>query len=334
MNKELRKKKSSGVDLKPIFIWVSIILSPLIIYISYRIFTSDNRLIPISVIALISGVIIENKQLTQKWSAVFNVTLFAFVLSFYCFLPDRHESNYIFDNHIQTWPYTFLFLFIIFTIVFNKDKLIPDISEGITLLMSVAIIYWIIDHGFFDNSSNLLKIILITGFLFAGFSIINAFIDIPLTKGLRLFLSLWSSIIMALLAIDNIYSIYSQGQIEDSPLLMDKLVIGLQYFLLGISSIFIAQNIIMIIGFLPSRGRFFNDEYFKDLKTLTNDHINRYSDKQSNFFLSLFSIIITGTFFALNYHFNFLPGNTAIWIVFFLLNKLVYIYNTKEKVLS
>jgi len=180
------------------------------------------------------------------------------------FLPGKHETNYVFENHIESWPYAFLVLFVILTVAFNKDKLIPKLSEGITLLMSVAIIYWVIDHGFYNTSSGFLKTIMIIGFIIAGFSIINAFVKIPITKSLRLFLSIWSSIIMALLAIDNIYSVYQNGQIEDSVFFLDKLSIGLQYFLLGVCSIYIAQNIMMIIGFLPDKNRFFNKDYFKD----------------------------------------------------------------------
>lgn len=326
----IKQKTKAGFDLKPFLIIIGFMLIPLIIFIFYRISTSTNRLIPISAIALIAGAIIESKILSQKWSTVLYSALFSFVLSFLWFLPGKHETIYIFENHIVGWPYGFLFIFVILTVAFNKDKLIPKLSEGITLLMSIAIVYWIIDHGFYNTSSAFLKTIMIIGFIIAGFSIINSFVNIPLTKSFRLFLSLWSSIIMALLAIDNIYNIYQNGQIEDSIFFLDKLLIGLQYFLLGVCSIYIAQNIMMIIGFLPDKNRFFNKEYYKDLKVLTNDHVNRYSDKQSNLILSSICLIIASLFFMLNFNYDLMPRNTAIWLVFFLLNRIVYFYNTKE----
>jgi len=326
----LKKKHKAGFDLKPILIIIGFLLIPLIILIFYRISTSIIILIPISVIALIAGAVIESKILFKKWSTVLFLILFSFILSFLCFLPGSHESIYVFENHIENWPYWFLFVFVILTVAFNKEKIIPKLSEGITLLMSVAIIYWIIAHGFYNTSSTFLKTIMIVGFTIAVFSIINAFLNIPLTRSFRLFLSIWSSIIMALLAIDNIFVVYQNGQIEDSIFFLNKFLIGLQYFLLGVCSIYIAQNIMMIIGFLPGNDRFFNKEYFKDLKVLTNDHVNRYSDRQSNLVLSFICLIITSSFFILNFYYNLLPRNTAIWLVFFLLNRIVYFFNTKK----
>jgi len=326
----MKKRKSAGFDLKPIIIGISIILIPLIIYIFYRISTSTNRLIPISIIALIAGAIIENKRLTPKWSTVFNITIFSFVLSFLCFLPGKRENVYIFENHITTWPYMFLFIFVIMTYAFHKDKIVPRMTEGITLIMSVGIIYWVFDHGFYDTNSALLKAIMIIGFIIAVFSIINAFINIYLSKSLRLFLSIWSSIIMIFLAIDNIYLVYQNGQVENSGFLIDKINVGLQYFLLGICSVYILQNVMMILGFLPDKHRFFNKDYFKDVRELKNEHINRYSENQSNFLVSFVCLIMSAGFLIINYNFDLLPRNTGIWLVFFILNNIVYYYENKN----
>lgn len=325
-----KKKSGAGLNLKPILIIAGLILIPLIIYIFYRIWTSQSRLIPISIIAIIIGAIIENKRLIEKWSTVLNIALFSFIFSFLCFMPGKHETNYVIDNHIQIWPYVFLFFFVIISIGFNKDKIIPRLSEGVTLIMSIAIIYWILDHGYFNTTSAFLKTTMIIGFSIVGFSIINAFLNIKLTKPLRLFLSIWSSIIMALLAIDNIYTVYQAEQIEESEFLLDKAIIGLEYFLLGICSVYIVQNILMILGFLPDKHRFFNKEYFKDLDELKKDHINRYSDNQSKILLSLICLLLSGIFFFFNYNWNFLPRNTAIWIVFFALNRIVYFYDNDK----
>jgi hypothetical protein len=322
-----KKKKSAGFDLKPILIIIGILLLPLTIYIFYRITISHSRLLPISVISIILGAIIESKRLSDKWAEVFGIAIFSFIFSFLSFLPGDHETVYNFETHVKIWPYTFLFFFIIISIVINKEKVIPRLSEGITLIMSVAIIYWVLDHGYFNTSSVLLKTIMIIGFFVAGFSIVNAFLNIRLTKSLRLFLSIWTSIIMALLAIDNIYSVYQTGQIEDSVFSIDKVIIGLQYFLLGICSIYIVQNIMMILEFLPGKRRFFNKEYFKDLKVLKKDHINRYSENQSNILLSFICLILPGSFFILNNNLDLLPRNTAIWIVFLVFNRIVYYYD-------
>lgn len=326
----MSKRKSAGFDLKPLLIGTVIILIPLIIYIFYRISNSTNRLIPISVIALIGGAVIENKRLTPKWSTVFYITIFSFVMSFFCFLPGKHESVYVFENHIEIWPYMFLFFFLTMTYAFHKDKIIPKMSEGITLIMSVGIIYWVFDHGFFDTESTFFKISMIIGFIIALFSIINAFVNISLSKSLRLFLSIWSSIIMIFLAIDNIYTVYQNGQVEDSVFLIDKINVGLQYFLLGICSVYILQNVMMILGFLPDKHRFFNKDYFNDVRELRNEHIERYSENQSNILLSLICLIISAGFLIINYKHDLLNRNSAIWLVFFILNNVVYFFEYKN----
>ena len=121
---------------------------------------------------------------------------------------------------------------------------------------------------------------------------------------------------MLLFAIDNIYRVYQNEQIEDAEDTTHKAYIALQYFLLGISSIYIVQNFLMISGFLPGKGTFFNEQYFRDIKTLKDDHVKRYSDKQVSILYSFLCVLFTGTIFGLNSYFQILPRNMAIWIVF------------------
>lgn len=324
------RKSPKGINLKPFLGFMGIILIPITLLMIYHVVNPSGRLIPLSIIALIAGVILESKLLSEKWSVVLNIFLLSFLLSFMSFMPGENEEPYDLDFHIMEWTYYFLFFVIIITASFNKEKVIPRLSEGVTLIMSMAFIYWIIDHNFLSTSSFLILMFMYTGILIAVFAIINAFLSIPLTKSFRLFLSIWSSMIMVVFAIDNIYEIYRSGQIEDSVFFLDKLIIGLKYFFLGVSSIYIAQNIIMIVGYLPSRYRFFNDEYFLDIKKISNDHVRRYSEKQSDFNLSLLILMVITAFFSLNYIYHFLPANTAVWVVFFLFNRMVYFYNTHK----
>lgn len=321
-----KQKPRAGTDLRPILITIGIVLIPLTIAILYYIHKSYQRLIPLSVILIIAGAVIENKRVTQKWSTTFITALISYVLSFISFFPGKHEYHYALDVHISMWPYAFLFLYILNTVVFNSEKLIPRLSETTTLILSTGFMYWVFDHGYFNSSPLFIKILLMFCFLCAFFSIINAFTTIKLTKHVRLVLSIWSSLIMMVLAIENIYIVYHNGQVEDSLLLIDKIVIGLQYFLLGVCSMYITQNIMMIIMFMPTKNRFFNKEYSKDIKELVNEHLERYSDKQSGVTLSLLCFAISGAFYLINYKLDFLPRNSAIWIVFFILNNVVYFY--------
>ncbi len=130
---------------------------------------------------------------------------------------------------------------------------------------------------------------------------------------------------MFALAIDNIYKVFQNKDIESTKYLSQGLYIGLQYFLLGVSAIYIMQNYILLAAFLPNK----NGNYRTDLKENIKEHIERYSDKQvyigDSFFCTLYALVI----YSLNYNYNVLPRNTIIWLVFMtfplLLNGIEYI---------
>jgi len=322
-----KRKNSKGVDLKPFLLYFGIVLFVFTTFLGYFFIPSEKGLLPISVFALIAGIIYENKRLTQKWSTVFYVTLFAYVLSYLSFLPGRNESIYNLENHIRYWPYSFIFIYVILAIAFNKEKLTPKLTEGITLLQSIAFIYWVIDFGF-NNLHNIIVIVLVAiGFILTVFSIFNAFSYFTLSKISRFTLSIWSSIVMLLFAVENIYNVYQNEQIESTSNLTQGLFIGLQYFLLGVCSIYIVHNFMMLVSFLPGKGTFFNKQYFKDVKELKEEHILRFSEMQVRKLQSLFCLIFLGAIFSLNYYYRILPRNVAIWIVFVIFPYILFTYD-------
>ena len=93
---------------------IGLILIGLTVYIGFRFHNSHRRLIPISVLALIAGVIFEGRKLSDNWKIVSLKALGAFVLSFFAFLPGKNEGNYNFENHIELWPYVFIIIFFLF----------------------------------------------------------------------------------------------------------------------------------------------------------------------------------------------------------------------------
>ena len=234
----------------------------------------------------------------------------SYLFSLLSFLPGKREQHYNFENHIQNWPYVLLFFFALTFAIFYKDKVTAKLSEGITLLLSLSFIYWTIDYGF-TNYNNWFAISLISiAFLFTTFSILNALTNLHLSKGVRLTLSIWSTIILFAFAIDNIIRVFTNPDIESSYL-SDGLYIGLQYFLLGVSAVYIMQNYMLLAAFLPSK----NGNYKNDLRENKKDHIDRFSDQQVSFGNSLFCILYAGTIYWLNYTYQILPRHTMIWLV-------------------
>jgi len=322
-----RKKSKQGFDLKPYLIGIGLLVLVLTCYTGFRIYNADRRLIPLSVLTLIAGVFFESKRLSDKWQIVMLKALGSFIFSFIVFLPFKREYPYSFENHIQAWPYMFTLLFIIFSIAFHGEKVIPKLTEGITLLQSVAVVYWVLDYGFIDTSSLFLRSLMVVGLIFALFSAFHAFTHTELSRTNRLTLSIWSSVIMLLFASDNIYRVYQNEQIESTADLTHGLYVGLQYFLLGVSAIYIVQNFLMLLEFLPNKNKFFNAQYYREVKQLKSTHIKRYSAMQVSVAHAFFCLLFSGTIFALNYHYQVLPRHVAIWSVFVLFPIILSIYD-------
>lgn len=294
-----------------------------VIYDAYIKTTSGSHLIPINVVALIAGVIFESKRITNKWGIVVIIGIVSFLIAF-VFLNFIADSGFngrpgivlVLNTSIRIWPQIFLVLYFIFSLVFYKYRIIPKLTEGITLLQSLAVIYWVIDYGFVTSTNLFIQIFLIIGLLFSLFSIFHALTNTYLSNTHKLILSIWSSIIMLLFALDNLRLINQPEPIESTDNLLQILYLGLQYFLLGISSIYIIQNFIMLVRFLPRPGKFFNSKYFRKTRQLKEDHIYRYSDRQVSFLDSLICILFIGSIFFLNYYYQIVPKQFLIWMTF------------------
>jgi hypothetical protein len=305
------KRKPASFNLKPIVVFFSVLGLALTIYIGYRTSISDRKLFSVSLLALFAGLLFESFRVSNKWKNVIYIFVGAYFFSLLNFLPGKNEKIYDFENHIETWPYLFIIFFALAFAIINKDKVTAKLSEGITLLLSLSLIYWIIDYGFI-NYQNWYAIPIVTIiFIISAFSILNALTNMQLSRTTRLILSVWSTIIMFAFATDNIIRVFSNQDIESSIYLSQGLYIGLQYFFLGISAVYLMQNYMLLIAFLPDKG----GNYKNDLKENMKDHIARYSDKQVSIGNSLFCILYSGLMFGLNYKYQVLPRNTMIWIV-------------------
>lgn len=313
--------------MTPLMILAGLVFLAATIYIFYRIQVSERRLIPVSVGALTAGILFESWRLSEKWQDIFYVLLGSLVLSFFAFLPTKGEDFYDFENHIEIWPYCFIFLFIIASIVLHKDNVTPRLAEGITLLQSVAVVYWATGHDFITTENLFLKFLIAIGLLLSLFSVFHAFTYITLSPTNRLVLSIWSSVIVMLFAAENIYRVYQNEQIENTADMAHGFYVGLQYFLVGVSGIYVVQNMFMLLGFVPGKRSFFNKRYFSELETLKRDHIKRYSDRQINVLHALFCVLFAVGLFFLNHHYQLLPRHTAIWAAFVIFPFVLDLYS-------
>lgn len=274
----------------------------------------------VSLIALFAGLLFESTRVSGSWKTVAGIFAGTYLFSLISFLPGKREQVYNFENHIEMWPYFFISIFALFFGIVYKDKVTAKLTEGITLLLSISFIYWVVDYGF-TNYNNWFSIsLMIIGLLLSVFSIVNALTHIHLSRTNRLTLSIWSTIIMFAFAIDNIIRVFSNPEIESSYL-SDGFYISIQYFFLGVSAVYIMQNYMLLVAFLPNKYGNFK----RDLKQNKKDHIERYSDEQVNIGQSLFCIVFTVTLYWLNHKFQILPRHTMIWLVLFIFPYILHL---------
>ncbi len=196
---------------------------------------------------------------------------------------------------------------------FFEDKLIPVLGEGVTLLHSIALSYWLLDLYISGKTGPMWLLLCVVPVLF---STAHAFTDITLSKNNRLWLSIWSSIVMAIFGVNYVKAVVQMESIE-SLLLADITGRGsyvfLECFLLGASGAYIAHNLLMLLGFLPGRSRFFNAEYFREIRELATKHVDRYCDKQVERTQAFLVTVVCGVFLGSNVAFHFVSRDFAVW---------------------
>lgn len=285
---------------------LGIIIFAATIYIYLKLSSSNRVLIPLSFVPLIAGLLIEYGRITKSRKAILRTFLISYCFSFLAFGKGKGMGAYSFEEHIRLWPFLFIGIFILITLIFYFDNLVIKLSDGMTLLYSISIAYWIIGNHYWDNSNMAVKVLIIASIPFILFSLVHGFTYIPLTKQTKFILSLWGSLIVLVLSIDNIYQIFNSPGISTNASLSQNIYIALQYFLLGTSSIYIVQNVIIIGAALPTRAFDFSSN---------NLLLQRFSGEQDYKMDCFFAAFISITAFSLNYYFNFLPANIMIWIV-------------------
>ncbi len=299
--------KELGHELNTVVIAVLIIFVPLIIGVTYNIFGTLGKAFPLALLALLAGLLLESFLIVGNWKIL--------ILKF----AGAYLASLFFIEDPKIWPYAFMVIYSLFVIAFNKKKVTPKLTEGITLLQSLSIIYWVADKGLFGVELQFSFIPLAVVLSFALFSIFHALFYFPLTKAARLTLSIWSSLILFIFAIDNIYQVHQQT-LEHVQHWMDGLLIGLQYFLLGVCTIYMVQNFILLYIFIPNKS----EKYKETWRDAKNEHLKRYSDQQVNRLYAFLCIAYAGLLYGSNYIFDWLPSSTMIWLVFFTFALLMY----------
>jgi hypothetical protein len=294
------------------------------IYLMYMATITDKKVFSLGLVTLFAGVLLESLRTLKDWKMVVSIFGVAYVLSLLPFVPGNGQLAENLQENIHNWPYLFVAAYMFCFLVMYHDKPTERLTEGTTLLQSLSLIYWIIDYNFIHFGDKLTITLLAIVLSFSVFSLFCALTHFRLSDTMRLILSVWSSIAMLTLAADNIIRVIERSEAEASACLSEEFSIGLQYFFLGTSAIYICHNMMLLVGFLPGK----NVKYADTLRETKEKHLSRYSKEQvfagHAFLCVLYALLI----FGLNYQFQILPRHTAIWFVFLSFPLLINIMTT------
>lgn len=274
----------------------------------HRIATSNRKILQLNFAAIMLGLVFEFRRLEGKWSPVLWTFAFVYILSFLAFLPGKHERHYVFEEHLANWPWYFLFTFIIGAMAVLSTRLEASYTEGITLLLCLAFNYWIFAHHYWQTGNGFIKSLILLNGIFSVFALYHAFSYRKHSKSSRLLLSIGSSVIILILATDNIVQLISRRNIETAPDLSEAIVTFLEYFLLGISGIYLAQHLFLVLAYLPGK------DFMKTVRETNDSHLSRFSGEQVFVSDAVIIALVSLIGFILNNYFNFLPVNAMIWI--------------------
>ncbi len=110
-------------------------------------YTCDKEILHLYFLPLLLGLVIEYWRISINFQTVVLTALGAFVLSLFNFLPNRHEQDCHFEGQLQFWPFAFLGTFIFIAMIIQFTKATKKLTEGITLLLTLAINYWIYSNS-------------------------------------------------------------------------------------------------------------------------------------------------------------------------------------------
>lgn len=299
-------------------------------FIAYKSESLGANILPLSTVFIFLGITFQNWRLTQKWKTVFYIIFASYLFSFFVFMPWKHEKGYSLVNHIESWNYLFLAIYIGASVYIHWKKILPKLTEGITLIQSIAIWYWLIEISEPQYAPFYSMVAFFLGCI-TVYVLFHAFTKTVLQRRDRFMLSIWSTIIMIAFGLDSIMYAYSLWEIETYTVLDNFIKIGGQYFLIWCSIIYTVQNVLMIVGYLPDKNTFFNERYFQEIKKLSNEHIQRYSPKQVSRIDSLFVVCLVVGIFMINHKFQIASRQTATWWVFVFLPIILHYFNTYIK---
>jgi hypothetical protein len=327
MEKDISSSKEEPVSRAVIIVWtfIALFFSSFLFFALYELYIHSFTLAFICSIILLAGLVIEFKTICRRWDRVIITGVIAMGTSWVAFLPIDLIGI---QGCLRIWPFFMCGAFGIATMWSFSGRSQIKLTEGITFMQCLALLYWMIDGISGSSLDNLTYLILGIVLITSSYAVYHAFTYSELTRKTRFILSFWSATIMTFFASLNIYAVYQMQRNSEGS---DIIITMLQHFILGISSIYIVQNIYLIVGYFPSEDWKDLKDYGRNRRKLTTLHILRFSDQQVRLKQILICFIICSLMFGVNYFMDIVPPNLAIWFAFILVPIALKFFEEKAK---
>ena len=274
-----------------------------------------------------AGFVVELKKKSTRWREILFGMLAAICMILFGgtlvlvvdWFKGKDNAVNIIEQSIYALPFGTFAINLFFFSIFHEVRIMKLLGEGITFFYSVCFGYWLYSMGIFDGSLNILKWIVaaLYGVLML-FSLRQVLSYRALSDGVRLALSIYNTIILLIFSIH--YLINLGRNFNNTP----QLVQCLQFFLLGISSMYIVQNASMLLAYLPNKHHFYGKSHRADIRSQNQQHILRFSPEQVSRIDALIIAAIGLTLIILNELFVSAPVLMTIWLMIFMVSGLQY----------
>lgn len=285
------------------------------VYLIYYAIRSDQQFIPFSMLALIGGLIYESYRITKSYEKILIYSVISYVISLFAFAPHKDEAIYSFDAHFHVWIFLYIIVYLFIFVVEQHKKTTASIGEGTSFLFYLAFVYWLYERHLLNIDHIFTQILSVLMLIYSVFALVHAFSRIPHGAMSRLLLSVATSTVIFVLCISNILQLYDQGDLSLDRSASENIILSIQYFFLGTSAIYLFQNMMLLMAFIPSK---YSRTYIQDFKEAVQSHIDRFSDTHISLVQASLCLVISTLAYTFNAYVQLLNPNIVIWLVIFI----------------
>ncbi|WP_116107341.1 hypothetical protein [Lewinella sp. IMCC34191] len=290
------------------FLLVGALVALAILYWEIEGTGDTNLLFPI--LAACAGLLYESWRITRNRRHVAWTLLAATYLSLPFSVPHDRGDFEAPPSLVVFASLLFGFYCVVFAVI-NYKRILPKRSEGQAWLLSLCYLYWLLELWQSGISFPVWLALAGTGIIPLTISGFHAFLPLPLTQWVRTWLSIWCVFVILALGIDNGTYVLSSLWDWTTPHPLDFTTRMLAFFLLGMSAIYVAHNLMQIMEML-SLDKLGTR---KEKRQIRRRHILNFSVRQIPAWQSALCLAYAGILFGLNFYFAVLPRITMIWLV-------------------